>query len=110
MSSLLVANTESGALVMKLAGKRLDAMAARNLRPAAVEAATGRMVVVVNLYDVTFIDSTGLGCLVSVLKATPAGGQVRLVGIQPAVKTLLELTRLDRVFPAFGTVEDALAA
>lgn len=75
MSCLEVFEVEGGALVMKPISSRLDATIARRLRSTAVEAAAGRWLVVVVLHDVTFIDSTGLGCLVSVLKATPREGR-----------------------------------
>ena len=63
-----------------------------------------------SVQGVTFVDSAGLCCLVSILKALPSGGRVRLVGVQPAVKILFDLTRLERIFPMFPTVEEALAA
>jgi anti-anti-sigma regulatory factor len=47
---------------------------------------------------------------VALLKLLPPGGGVRLVGAQERVVALLRLTRLDRVFRVFPTVEVALAA
>lgn len=66
---------------------------------------------VVDLNGCEFIDSTFLGALVvSLKKATSLGGDLKLVGFQPAVNSMFELTRLHRVFEAFKTREDAVAS
>jgi len=65
--------------------------------------------IVVDLTDCEFIDSTFLGALVvSLKKITGLGGDLRLVGFQPAVHSMFELTRMYRVFEAFKTKEEAL--
>jgi len=65
--------------------------------------------IVVDLTDCEFIDSTFLGALViSLKKVTSLGGDLRLVGFQPAVNSMFELTRMHRVFETFKTKEDAI--
>lgn len=65
--------------------------------------------IVVDLSDCEFIDSTFLGALViSLKKVTSLGGDLRLVGFQPAVQSMFELTRMYRVFETFNTKEDAI--
>ncbi len=65
--------------------------------------------IVVDLTDCEFIDSTFLGALViSLKKVTSLGGDLRLVGFQPAVNSMFELTRMYRVFETFKTKEDAI--
>jgi anti-anti-sigma factor len=65
--------------------------------------------IVVDLSDCEFIDSTFLGVLVISLKrVTSLGGDLRLVGFQPAVNSMFELTRMHRVFETFSTKEDAI--
>ncbi|MCH7516762.1 MAG: STAS domain-containing protein [Bacteroidetes bacterium] len=65
--------------------------------------------IVVDLTDCEFIDSTFLGALViSLKKLTSLGGDLRLVGFQPAVNSMFELTRMYRVFETFKTKEDAI--
>lgn len=65
---------------------------------------------VLDLEGVTFMDSSGLSSLISVLKAArEKGGFLRLTRIKPQVKSVLELTMLDRVFEIFPTVEAALS-
>ncbi len=66
--------------------------------------------VVLDLEAVDFIDSSGLSALVSALKAIrQQGGMLNLCKPQPQVLTALRLTLLDRVFPIFPSVEDALS-
>jgi len=56
-----------------------------------------------------YIDSAGLGTLVSALKtARERGGNVWLAGLTPQVKMVVELTRLHFVFEVFDSVEKAL--
>ncbi|MFO7447131.1 MAG: STAS domain-containing protein [Ignavibacteriaceae bacterium] len=65
--------------------------------------------VVVDLSECEFIDSTFLGALVvSLKKVTALGGDLRLVGFQPAVHSMFELTRMYRVFEAFKSKEEAV--
>jgi len=70
----------------------------------------GNRRLVVDLADVSFIDSSGLGALVSALKTlkrSDNGGDVRLARVQPPVVSLLEIIRLNRVFTSYPTVEQA---
>lgn len=95
-----------GVVVIGLNG-RLDAAAAPEVQKCLEEAfAGGSTNLVVDLSKVSFIDSTGLGTLVSGLKAARrAEGDVRLVAPNSQVRKLLQLTTLDRVF----RVSDSLA-
>ncbi len=75
------------------------------------EVQRGRNRLVVDLGDVTMIDSSGLGALIGGLKAARlANGDLRLARIQEQAKTILRLTMLDRVLLTYGTIEEALAA
>jgi anti-sigma B factor antagonist len=71
----------------------------------------GHTDVLVDLRGVTFMDSTGLGVLVATRKqARVFRGSLGLVAPSPPVARVLSLTSLDRVFPCFATLEDALAS
>lgn len=64
---------------------------------------------VVDISICEFIDSTFLGVLVNSLKkAVKAGGDLKLVGFQPAVHAMFELTRLYRVFETFRDEHSAV--
>lgn len=70
---------------------------------------SGKKNVLVDLRDVRFIDSSGLGALVSGFKnAISHHGSLKLSMLQPQVSSMFELTRLHRVFEIFPTTEDAM--
>jgi anti-sigma B factor antagonist len=63
----------------------------------------------IDLNDVRFIDSSGLGALVSGFKnAISHQGNLKLSSLQPQVKSMFELTRLHRVFEIFPTAGEAM--
>lgn len=106
-------STESrdGWTLLSLKEERLDALNSGELRDrilGLLEAGGQRLVV--DLSGVSFIDSSGLGALLSGYKnANLRSGEFILAGLQPRVQSMFELTRLHRVFDIFPTVEDALA-
>ncbi len=71
----------------------------------------GTVRLVVDLSSVAFVDSAGLGALVSALKSVrPSGGDVRICGARPEVTTVFELTRMTKIFRIFPDRESALAS
>lgn len=69
----------------------------------------GNKNLLVELKDVRFIDSSGLGALVSGFKnAISHQGALKLASLQPQVKSMFELTRLHRVFEIFPATTEAL--
>lgn len=73
--------------------------------------ADGRTRLVVDLGQVKFIDSFGLGALVSALRVVrSANGDLKLACVPPSVEAVLRLTRLSSVFDCHATMEDALSA
>jgi len=70
---------------------------------------SGSINLLIDLKEVRFIDSSGLGVLVSGFKnASTRHGSIKLSGLQTQVKSMFELTRLHRVFDIFATTDDAL--
>ncbi len=65
---------------------------------------------VLDLEGVDFLDSTGLGTIISVLKrARTHGGDLRLVCTQARITRLFEITGLDKAVPLLPTVDAAVA-
>jgi anti-sigma B factor antagonist len=65
---------------------------------------------VLNLSGVSYMDSSAVAVLVELLqKMRPGGGKVFLAGLQPRVKGLLEIARLDTIFALVASEEEALA-
>lgn len=98
------------ATLIRLEG-RLDATAAPDVQTKLMTAiAEGKARLAVDLSKVSFVDSTGLGTLVSGLKAARrAGGDLRLVAPSAPAMKLLKLTTLDRVFRTTETPDQAWA-
>ncbi|MDD2897588.1 MAG: STAS domain-containing protein [Desulfuromonadaceae bacterium] len=64
---------------------------------------------IIDLTEIHFIDSSGLGVLVSGYKnASIKHGTLKLSHLQSQVKSMFELTRLHKVFDIFMTVDEAL--
>jgi anti-sigma B factor antagonist len=99
-----------GASVVALTG-RLDLLSAAQVKARlAQEAGAGLKRLVVDLGDVSFIDSSGLGALISALKAARvAGGDLRIARPSDQARVILKLTTLDRVMKPYASVEEALA-
>jgi anti-sigma B factor antagonist len=71
----------------------------------------GKTRIVVDLKEVRFIDSSGLGALVSGFKnASSRQAGLKLSSLQNQVKSMFELTRLQRVFDIYPTVDEAIEA
>ncbi len=68
----------------------------------------GAETMVIDLTSVKFMDSSGLGSLVAALKKMAGSGKIRLGGPQPAVRDLFDLTSMEKLFPIFDSVEDAI--
>jgi len=69
----------------------------------------GVRVVVADFSTAGYIDSSGLGALVSLSRRLrETGGDLRLVGLNDDLRSLFELTRLDALFPLYATRADAL--
>jgi anti-sigma B factor antagonist len=65
--------------------------------------------VVLDLSKVVFIDSSGLGAILSVLKRMPKGCELIICGTTDPVTSMFKLTRLDRIFTMRKTVDDAVS-
>lgn len=69
----------------------------------------GRRQFVLDLEGVPFIDSTGLSTLVRLFKRVKSqAGRLGLAALQPPVRRVFELTRLERAFDVYADVADAL--
>ena len=73
----------------------------------ALEAGAQQMVV--DLRGVSFMDSAGVGALVSALTSLRRkGGELALVGLTPEVRRVLELTRLLKLFNVYEDLEEVV--
>ncbi len=96
--------------VIHLNEERLDAHNSAELKVEIQQLFQGGCLnLLIDLKSVRFIDSSGLGALVSGFKnATSNQGTLKLSSLQPQVKSMFELTRLHRVFEIFTSTAEAL--
>ena len=87
--------------------KRIDVRVAAAFRRALLDRVdAGARRIVVNLEHVDFIDSSGLGALVSTLKRIGRDGDLKICSPGPDVRAVLELTRLNQIIPVFDNEAD----
>jgi anti-sigma B factor antagonist len=107
---MIVHIEEQGAVVLiEIREERLDAHNSGELKAQMLHLfEEGKTSIVIDLHEVRFVDSSGLGALVSGFKnASARNGNLKLSGLQPQVKSMFELTRLHRVFEIFPTAQEA---
>ncbi len=97
------------AIVYRLGGS-LDMATSPSLRAALIEAADeGKHDILVDLSQLEFLDSTGLGALIGAhRRALEHGGHVRLVVGEGQIQRLLMITGLMRVFSVYASMDAAL--
>lgn len=88
----------------------IDALTAPDLQRAILDQLETTHALVIDLSEVTFLDSSGLSVLVSTMKMIATiGGRLKLVIDSPQITTVLQITNLDQVFEISQTVEAATA-
>ncbi len=98
-------------LVIIPAETRLDARVAVSFKETIVNLMKeGHSLIALNLTQVEFIDSSGLGAIVSSLKALGRTGKLAICGAREAVLTMFKLTRMDKVFHILAQEEETIAA
>jgi anti-sigma B factor antagonist len=106
---LLKHRTQDNVDIAELSGRLVMADVAKSRAEllAVVEKGTGRLVV--DLSDVSFVDSSGLSVLITAFKAIEErSGKMVLAGLSPEIQALIELTRLNEIFPVFSDAERAV--
>jgi anti-sigma B factor antagonist len=100
---------DQGAALVNVQG-RLDAAAAPTFKQKITDAISqGNVRLALHIAHLSFMDSTGLGALLSALKAArKANGDISIIAPSPQVQKLLKLTAMDRVFRIFTSPEEAL--
>lgn len=105
------AKTEGDICILCVQEERIDAAVAlafkENVRTLTTEAPPR---VVLDLTQVKFIDSSGLGAIVASLKLLTPERKLVLAGLTPPVEKVFRLTRMDSVFDVFLTLDAAVEA
>jgi anti-sigma B factor antagonist len=105
---ITVRKTSGGSAVVDVAGE-IDVYTSPVLQEKLVEVLRdGSSNIVLDLSDVTFLDSTGLGVLITALKrCRNADGDLELVTAQPNVLKVLEITGLNDVFKIRSSLDES---
>jgi anti-sigma B factor antagonist len=103
--------TRADSTVVILRGE-IDVYTAPRLRQTLIDLISSDAVhLVVDMASVDFLDSTGLGVLVGGLKRVKAKeGSLKLVVNQDKLLKIFEITGLTKVFPIFGSLDEAVDA
>ncbi|MEP7369643.1 MAG: STAS domain-containing protein [Dermatophilaceae bacterium] len=109
---LSISSESRGEVTIVHVGGEIDVYTAPMLREHLDEhIAQGRNHLVVDLADVPFMDSTGLGVLVGRLKLVRGSdGSLRLVCPSERILKVFSITGLDKVFQIYASLDDALGA
>jgi len=98
-------------LIVRPLEKRIDAVTAMDFKQKMSDwIDSGNRRIVLNLSEVDFIDSSGLGAIISGLKKVGNEGNLVICVVKETVMSLFRLTRMNRVFDIFPSEEEALMA
>jgi anti-sigma B factor antagonist len=104
----ITVRSERGVVIAAVTGE-IDISTVPQLRERLFELADSGGTLIVDLNQVTFIDSTGLGALVGTARrAAEHGGSLHAVCARPQTRKLLWMTGVDRRIPLTATVDGAL--
>jgi len=108
----IAARHSKGITILDPKGKITIGVGDVALRDAVHEAMdAGSESILINLGNVTTIDSSGIGELVSAYTTvTNRGGKLKLANLPPKVQDILQITQLVTVFDVFANEEEALAS
>jgi anti-sigma B factor antagonist len=109
-SLAIAVRSERGCVIASVTGE-IDISTVGGLRERLFELAEGSQPLIVDLDQVTFIDSAGLGALVGTSRrAAEHGSSLHAVCTQPQTRKLLWLTGVDRRIPLEASLDEALAS
>ena len=101
---------ERGIAVVGFTRDSLDASSAKLFKEGMVPVIDQHQRILLDLEDLQFVDSSGLGAMLSCLRAVHAKcGQMALCGMSKPVRTLFELVRMHRIFDIYPNRGEAIA-
>lgn len=104
-------NEIDGMKILSVAGE-IDVYTAPQFREAVDNIiAAGQKHLIIDMSDVTYMDSSGFGTLLSATRRLrPQGGTINLVKCSASIDRILRITRLNTVFNTYDSIEDAIKA
>jgi anti-sigma B factor antagonist len=102
---------EQETMVIKPLERRLDSFVAEELKVHMKNIVhNGHLQIVLDLSDVEFVDSSGLGAIIATMMALRPQGRLMVCNVRAGVLALFRLTRMDRVIPVMDDADEALRA
>jgi len=103
-------NADTGAVVI-MQEENLDAGNVKAFKEAMQPVMDGHKAVLVDMSRLNFVDSSGLGALLSCLRTmNNKDGQLKLFAMTKPVQALFELVRMHRIFAIYNSRDEAVAA
>ncbi len=97
--------------ILRALEKRIDAGISGELKEQlGALVADGRRNIILDISGVEFLDSSGLGAIISGLKAIGEDGRLVICGATDPVKSMFRLTRMDRIFEMYDNEAQSLQA
>jgi anti-sigma B factor antagonist len=97
--------------VLTVPWEKLDMSTTAEFKDAMNQAIADESSVVLEMGKVQFVDSSGLGTLLSLLRdLSGRGGDLKLSQVQKRVRAMFELVRMHRILSVYETTEEAVAA
>lgn len=97
--------------VVTLQGEHLDASVAEEFKRDIAPILAENTKVVFNMSHLQFVDSAGLGAILSCLRRlSAAGGDLKLCELSRSVRSVFEIARMHRIFDIFATRDEAVQA
>ncbi len=104
----LETQTRDDALIIRVMANRIDAAGAIDFKDSIAAAIKdGPYRVILDLSTVSFLDSSGLGAVVAVMKLLGAKRKLELASLMPNVEKVFRLTRMDKIFTIHTHTDDA---
>ena len=100
-------------IVIKLEGGNLDAQESPDFKQKASDLISkeGSNQVVLDLSSLNFIDSTGLGSFLSIMRGLNGSqGDIKLANMSSPIHTIFELVCMHKIFEIYDSVDEAVAA
>ena len=106
-----IADSVGDLIVVTLLGESLDASTVQPLSDQVIAMAEDHMNMLIDLRHVTFLDSSGLGLMLRILRRLKLkGGELKLCCTTPPVRSLLDLVRMNQVLRIFDNQRDGVAS
>lgn len=101
-------NLENGELLVKIEGE-VDVYTSIDLKKELTKLVeSDQKNIIIDLENVNYMDSSGLGVLVALLKELKKiGGELKLISLPVSVKKIFDLTRLTKFFNIYNNLDEA---